>query len=251
MNLRSTTAAATMVIGAMTIGFGVAHAEPAPAAAQPISYSVKLVDKTVVATLKGGTFELTKSDEELKEPDLYTVKDELGNTVVSAPLDVNVDQTPVDVKPVVKEDGKVLELTPDQSVKIEQKVNTVNAVAKPIASPDEDQRAMNEFSTQFGIATAVGGFVGTAIGVVAGGVIGCILGLPLLGVGCIPAAIAGAGIGGILGTLAVGGPILTLAGIDLLNTLQAAPGTTKFADKSVPAQQPASAQQPVPAQQPN
>src|SRR6476469_2304511 len=111
MNLRSTTAAATMVIGAMTIGFGVAHAEPAPAAAQPISYSVKLVDKTVVATLKGGTFELTKSDEELKDPDLYTVKDELGNTVLSVPLDVNVDQTPVDVKPVVKDDGKVLELT--------------------------------------------------------------------------------------------------------------------------------------------
>jgi hypothetical protein len=100
---------------------------------------------------------------------------------------------------------------------------------QPIASPLENQRAMNDFSTQFGIATAVGGFVGTAIGVVVGGITGCILGLPLFGVGCLPAAVAGAGVGGILGTIAVGGPALGIAGLDLINTLQAAPGTTKWA----------------------
>ncbi|MEU7766846.1 hypothetical protein AB0B25_17185 [Nocardia sp. NPDC049190] len=233
MKLRRTTAAAAMVIGAMTIGLGTAHAdEPAPAADQAIRYSVKLVDKTVVTTLKGGTFELAKSSEDVKDNDVYKIKDGQGNTVLSLPIAFKVAETVVPVKPVVKDDDTVLELTPDQSVAVpkDKPVNTVNVVAQPIASPVENQRAQNEFASQFGIATAVGGFLGTAIGVIAGGVIGCILGLPFLGVGCIPAAIAGAGIGGILGTVAVGGPALAIAGMDLINTLQAPDGTTKWSE---------------------
>ena len=66
MKFRRTTAAAAMVIGAMTIGLGTAHADAEPAA-DPIRYSVKLVEKTVVTTLKGGTFELAKSSEDVKE----------------------------------------------------------------------------------------------------------------------------------------------------------------------------------------
>ncbi|UAK33724.1 hypothetical protein K8O92_07250 [Nocardia asteroides] len=229
MNFRRTTAAAAMVIGAMTIGLGTAHAEP-DAAPDPIRYSVKLVEKTVVTTLKGGTFELAKSSEDVKEDDVYKIKDSQGNDVLALPIAFTVAGTVVPVKPVVKEDATVLELTPDQSVEVprDKPANAVNVVAQPIASPIENQRAQNEFASQFGIATAVGGFVGTAIG---GAVIGCILGLPFLGVGCIPAAIAGAGIGGILGTVAVGGPMLAVAGIDLINTLQAPEGTTKWADK--------------------
>ncbi|MEU2255799.1 hypothetical protein ABZ540_21770 [Nocardia xishanensis] len=240
LNLRRTTAAAALVIGAMTIGLGTAHAEPAEPA-QAINYSVKLVDKTVVTTLKGGTFELAKSSDDVKENDIYLVKDEAGNTVIELPLDFKVADIAVPVKPELKNDGKVLELTPDQNAipadkKASVATNTVNVVAKPIASPLENQRAQNEFASQFGIATAVGGFLGTAVGVIAGGIIGCILGLPLLGVGCIPAAIAGAGIGGILGTIAVGGPALAVAGMDLINTLQAPEGTTKWADKPKAAQ---------------
>jgi hypothetical protein len=235
MKLRSTVPAAAMVIGAMTIGLGSAHAEPAaPAPEPPVSYSIKLVDKTVVTTLKGGTFELAKSSEDVKENDLYNIKDDRGNLLVSLPVGFKVGESEVPVKPVLKNDNKVLELTPEQGVAVDQKVNTVNVVAKPIASAIENQRAQNEFASQFGIATAVGGFLGTATGVIIGGVVGCILGLPLLGVGCIPAAIAGAGIGGILGTIAVGGPALAIAGMDLVNTLQAADGTTKWADKPMP-----------------
>ncbi|WP_330233520.1 hypothetical protein OHA40_14215 [Nocardia sp. NBC_00508] len=233
MKLRRTTAAAAMVIGAMTIGLGTAHADEPAATPDPIRYSVKLVEKTVVTTLKGGTFELAKSSEDVKEDDVYKIKDSQGDTVMVLPIAFKVADTVVPVKPVVKEDDTVLELTPDQSVDVpkDKPVNTVNVVAQPIASPIENQRAQNEFASQFGIATAVGGFLGTAVGVVLGGVIGCILGLPFLGVGCIPAAIAGAGIGGILGTVAVGGPALLVAGMDLLNTLQAPDGTTKWADQ--------------------
>ncbi|WP_454199810.1 hypothetical protein [Nocardia sp. Marseille-Q1738] len=233
MKLRRTTAAAAMVIGAMTIGLGTAHADEPAATPDPIRYSVKLVEKTVVTTLKGGTFELAKSSEDVEEDDIYKIKDAQGNTVLAMPIAFKVADTVVPVKPVVKDDSTVLELTPDQSVAVpkDKPVNTVNVVAQPIASPLENQRAQNEFASQFGIATAVGGFLGTAVGVVLGGVIGCILGLPFLGVGCIPAAIAGAGIGGILGTVAVGGPALLVAGMDLLNTLQAPDGTTKWADQ--------------------
>ncbi|MBF6193439.1 hypothetical protein [Nocardia implantans] len=235
MNLRRTTAAAAMVIGAMTIGLGTAHAEPAAATPDPIRYSVKLVEKTVVTTLKGGTFELAKSSEDVKEDDVYRIKDSEGNAVLTLPIAFKVADTVVPVKPVVKEDNTVLELTPEQGVNVnvpkDKPLNAVNVVAQPIASPIENQRAQNEFASQFGIATAVGGFLGTAIGVIGGAVIGCILGLPFLGVGCIPAAIAGAGIGGILGTVAIGGPALLVAGIDLVNTLQAPEGTTKWADK--------------------
>jgi hypothetical protein len=248
MKLRSTVSAAAVVIGAMTVGMGTAHAEPAaPAPAQPVSYSIKLVDKTVVTTLKGGTFELAKSSEDVKENDLYNIKDDRGNLLISLPVGFKVGESEVPVKPVLKNDNKVLELTPEQGVApVDQKVNTVNVVAKPIASAIENQRAQNEFASQFGIATAVGGFLGTATGVVIGGIVGCILGLPLLGVGCIPAAIAGAGIGGILGTIAVGGPALAIAGMDLINTLQAPDGTTKWAEKPVAA--PAAA--PAPAAEP-
>ncbi|MGK8511397.1 hypothetical protein ACRS5S_26365 [Nocardia asiatica] len=232
MKFRRTTAAAALVIGAMTIGSATAHADAEPAA-DPIRYSVKLVEKTVVTTLKGGTFELAKSSEDVKEDDVYKIKDSQGNEVLTLPIAFKVADTVVPVKPVVKEDATVLELTPDQNVNVpkDKPATTVNVVAQPIASPIENQRAQNEFASQFGIATAVGGFLGTAVGVIGGAVIGCILGLPFLGVGCIPAAIAGAGIGGILGTVAVGGPMLAVAGIDLINTLQAPEGTTKWADK--------------------
>ncbi|MEV0028766.1 hypothetical protein [Nocardia sp. NPDC050793] len=239
LNLRRTTAAAALVIGAMTIGMGTAHAEPAEPA-DAINYSVKLVDKTVVTTLKGGTFELAKSSDDVKENDIYLVKDEAGNTVIELPLDFKVADIPVPVKPEVKNDGKVLELTPDQNAipadKKNTKVDSVSLALKPVASPMENQRAQNEFASQFGIATAVGGFLGTALGVVAGGVIGVAVGLVecLTIVGCIaaiPTIAAFAGIGGILGTIALGGPALALAGMDLLNTLQAPEGTTKWADK--------------------
>ncbi|MFE3441394.1 hypothetical protein ACFXNW_00010 [Nocardia sp. NPDC059180] len=241
MKIRKTTAVAAMVTGAMAMGFGTAHAEPAAEAAQPISYSVKLVDKTVVTTLKNGTFELAKSSEDVKEDDVYLIKDGKGATVVSLPLEFSVEDVVVPVEPVVKEDGKVLELTPDQAAvpadKLAgKKVNAVDMAIKPIASPIENQRAQNEFASQFGIATAVGGFLGTAIGVVAGGIIGVAVGLIecLTIVGCIaaiPTIVAFAGIGGLLGTIAIGGPALAIAGMDLMNTLNAAPGTTKWTDE--------------------
>jgi hypothetical protein len=98
-------------------------------------------------------------------------------------------------------------------------------VAKDIASPAENQAAMSDFATKFGIATAVGGFIGTALGAV----IGCAV---TFVAGCFPGLVTGAGVGGIIGTIVVGGPTLIAAGVDLLNTMQAAPGSTQWATTS-------------------
>ncbi|MFI6171542.1 hypothetical protein ACIBCN_32525 [Nocardia sp. NPDC051052] len=235
MNLRRTTAGAALVIGAMTIGLGTAHAEPVAAPADPgINYSVKLVDKTVVASLKGGTFSVTEKDgATAADPKISVanVRDGQGNTLVSFPLDVDVDGKLVPVKTEVKKDGAVLEVTPQKPADLvitDKPVVAKPTVAQDIASPMENQRAQNEFASNFGIATAIGGFVGTAIGAT----IGCILTIAAM---CLPGLVAGAGIGGILGTIAVGGPALIAAGVELLNTFQAADGTTKWADKPLPA----------------
>ncbi|MBF6287695.1 hypothetical protein [Nocardia cyriacigeorgica] len=242
MKLRKTTAVAAMVTGAMAMGFGTAHAEPAAEAAQPISYSVKLVDKTVVATLKGGTFSLTEkematkegkpiaapsevgSEAEAPKVKVLDIKDDKGNTVVSFPLEFDINGTDVPVTSEVKKDATVLEVTPEkpEGVDLSKPVGV-----KPIASPMENQRAMNDFASKFGIGTAIGGFVGTAIGAV----VGCAFGMPLFGVGCLAGIPIGAGIGGILGTVAVGGPALVAAGVELITVLQAPEGTTQWADK--------------------
>lgn len=245
MNLRRTTAAAALVIGAMTVSLGTAHAEPAPAAApQDIKYSVKMVEKTIVTKLLGGTFDLTKVEEiaegatEPTTTEVATVKDAKGDVVMTLPMNFSVAGIDVPVKPVVKEDGAVLELTPERPANLPEGTQ-VNAVAiKPIASPVENQRAMNEFTTQFGLATAIGGFVGTAVGVIIGGAIGVALGAIqcatlVLCIAAIPTFVALAGIGGVLGTIAFGAPALGVAGLDLLNTMQAAPGTSKWSDENM------------------
>ncbi|MBF6062762.1 hypothetical protein IU500_13735 [Nocardia terpenica] len=276
MKFRRGTAAAAMVIGAMTIGLGTAHADPAPAPAQPsIDYAAKLVDKTVVTKLKGGTFELAEKPGAPGEDaqQVVNVKDPAGNIAMEMPLDFRFAGVKIPVKSDVKEDGTVLEITPDKPADVvingaqqvaarpmvpaeelqraedakkqadaDAKTQAAAPVAKaqPIASATENQRAMGDFTTKFGLATAVGGFVGTAIGAA----IGCVVTLPLA---CIPGLLTGAGVGGIIGTVVAGGPTLVAAGVDLVNTLQAPDGTTQWAD---PAQQAAAKQQAAAAQQP-
>ncbi|WP_227979275.1 hypothetical protein [Nocardia spumae] len=221
MKLQRLTAVSALVVGALTAGTAAVHADPGPAPApSAIKYSVKLVDKTVVATLQGGTFRLAEDGRS------YAVTDAHGATVVSLPTEIRLADTAIPVKSVIGHDDTVLELTPERTVTVEHPGSAV----RPIASAMENHKALNDFDTNFGIATAVGTFLGTAVGAIVGGITGCILGLPLLGLGCIPAAVAGAGIGGVLGTIVIGGPALAITGFDVINTLSAAPGTTKWAD---------------------
>ena len=109
--------------------------------------------------------------------------------------------------------------------------------AQPVASPMEDHRAMEAFTTQLGVATSLGGFAGT----IPGAAVGCLIGAGVIAVptafmatpiGCAAGAVTGAAAGGIIGTIAVGGPALAITGADLVSTLTAAPGTTKWASNN-------------------
>ncbi|WP_062987954.1 hypothetical protein [Nocardia anaemiae] len=253
MKLCDSTAAAILVIGAVTLGAGVSHAEPVAAPArQDITYSVKLVEKTVVASVRGGTFTLAKAaeselaaggdgrlvdkdgtlvDKEGKAADIADVVDVVdladtdGHVVLTLPLRFRVADTDIPVKPAVEKDGTVLELAPQKPAGLD--VSQPLAV-KPVASMTENYRARDEFATQFGLATAVGGFVGTAIGAV----VGCVA---TIAAGCILGLTTGAALGGIIGTIAVGGPVLIASGVDYVNTMLAPDGTTRFADKTTQA----------------
>jgi hypothetical protein len=263
MKLCDSSAASILVIGAVALGAGIAQAQPAAPAARDINYSVKLVDSTVVTRLEGGTFELSKAlgselaaggesrlveengtlvDKNGKAADIADVVDVVdledrdGHTVLTMPLQFHIAQTAVPVTPVVKKDGTVLELATQKPAGLPA---AQPLVVKPVASMVENQRARNEFASQFGLATAVGGFVGMAVGAIAG----CAL---TIAAGCIAGLATGATVGGIIGTVIAGGPTLLVAGVDLVNTMMAADGTTRFADKPPTTQ---SAQpQPQPAQ---
>ncbi|NNH74325.1 hypothetical protein HLB23_31505 [Nocardia uniformis] len=245
MEFRSTPAAATLVIGALVLGAASAHAQPET---PNLTYSTKLVDKMVVTTLQGGTFELSKAlDTELTDGgverlterdgllvrsdgsaadiadvvDVVDVVDAQGRVALTLPLDFRFAGYEIPVAPTVEKDGSVLQLTPEKPAGLDI---TEPLAVKPIASQSENQRALNEFITHFGLATSIGGFVGTAIGAT----IGCVA---TIVAGCIGGLMTGASVGGILGTIIVGGPTLIASGIDYLTTVQAADGTTRWADK--------------------
>lgn len=225
MNFRRTTAAAALVIGAMTVAMGTAHAEEAP---QDIKYSVKLVDKTVVATVKNGTFSIVEQDGETPEAPktkIAEIKDTRGDVVVALPIAFSIDGAQIPTKAEVVKDSTVLELTPEKpaGVAIGQQLVSPKPVLKDIASAQENQKAINDFSSKFSIGTAIGTFVGTAIGAA----IGCVVTIPL----CIPGLTVGAAVGGIVGMIAIGGPTMAVTGWELLQVLQAPDGTTVWADK--------------------
>lgn len=214
MRMRKLSAVLVPLIAAVTVGAStVAHAEPVPV--PDVGYEAKLVGDKVVTTLTNGTFET--------DGGIVEVKDAADNTLVSFPLAFRQDGLEYPLGHQIADEGRMLELS---VVKDVSKARPVPVT--PVASLEENRRAMDTFASQFGLATAVGGFIGLA----AGAVIGCIIGLPAGGVGCLPGLATGASVGGIIGTIVVGGPTLVVAGIDLIQTLAAEPGTTKWMEQT-------------------
>jgi hypothetical protein len=197
---------------------GTAYAAPVPAppAADLIRYQMKLVDRTVVITLDRGTFAVTGDGRSVD------IKDPAGRSAVELPLSFRLDHVTYPLRHSVSGGGNVLRLTPPSGLSVMGPLRV-----EPIASPAEDQAAEYEFSSRFGIADAVGTFIGTAIGAFIGWaappclftlIPACAVSIPF-----------GAAVGGIIGAVVVGGPTLVSAGIDLIQTLNAPPGTTRWA----------------------
>lgn len=210
MRIRKIAAAVVPLIATATFGAATAHA--VPAAAPDIGYRTELVGETVVTTLTHGTFEVAG--------ETVDIVDESGATVLTLPLAVRAGGTEYPLPHAVREEGRVLELT---AVKDPA---TARPAAEPVASPQENLAAQDNLTSQLGLASAIGGLVGTAVGAVIG-----LLVTAGTGVGIPAGIVTGAALGGVLGTLAVGGPTLIIAAVDLVNTFTAPPGTTRWADK--------------------
>ncbi|MBL1077692.1 ammonium transporter [Nocardia sp. 2] len=203
--LRKITAIAAPVVTAVAIaGAGTAHAET-----PDVSYESKLVGNTVVTKLTNGSFAVSGG--------AVSVNDNAGNTLVTLPLSLRDGDLEYALPYAVSGDGSTLEITAVRDA------STARPAVREVASPAENLAAQENFASQFGIATAIGSLLGLGIGAVVG----------LLGFAGGPAGIgtviAGATLGGIIGTLVVGGPALVIAGFGLIGTLLAAPGTTQWA----------------------
>ncbi|OLT31187.1 ammonium transporter [Rhodococcus sp. BGS-1C] len=219
MKLSKLVATAAFLAAAMGLASGTAYADPAPAApstSEEIGFESNLEDRTIVTTIDAGVFKVADDGKTVD------VLDSADNVVVTLPLSFNLGGLNFPYEQNVDDDGKTLRLVPVLDF-TKASADSRSVGATPVASPDENLKAQQTFSSQLGIATAIGGLTGTIIGA-ALGLIG-IVGGPTV----IASVITGAGIGGVVGTIIAGGPTLVIAGIDLIGTLTAPPGTTKFA----------------------
>jgi hypothetical protein len=221
MKLRKLAAVATMTIAAMGITAGTSYA--APAAQDEINYESHVDGQSVVTVIDAGAFQVSGDGQSVE------LQDNAGNTVVSLPLAVQLGDIQLPFAREISEDGKTLTLTPSTDLsqatpvapedKVVPGITPVALKVTDVASPDENLKAQQNFASQLGIATAVGGLTGTIIGAIIGTFV-----MPAVG------TVAGAGIGGVIGTIVVGGPTLAIAGIGLIQTLTAPPGTTVYAN---------------------
>ncbi|KZF08715.1 hypothetical protein A2J03_03940 [Rhodococcus sp. EPR-157] len=221
MKLSKLVVTSVLVAAAMGLASGTAYADPtpdAPATTENINYESNLEDRTIVTTIDAGVFKVADDGKTVD------VLDSADKVVVTLPLSFNLGGLNFPYEQNVTDNGKTLRLVPQVDL-TKASANSRSIGATQVASTEENLIAQQTFATQLGIATAIGGLTGTAIGAIAGAIIGA----PTLA-GIVATVPIGATIGGIIGTIVAGGPTLVVAGIDLINTLTAAPGTTKFAD---------------------
>ncbi|MFI5782264.1 hypothetical protein [Nocardia sp. NPDC051570] len=191
----------------------VVHAQPP----QELHYSAGLSGDSVLLSIDAGSLVVADGQLQIRDP---------GNVVVGGiPLvyERNGRRWPI----AASVDGRTARITPS--------VDPAAAIPAPDPmltqvdlNPGSDQfnDALSHFSTEVGVATALGALIGTAIG--AG--LGCLLGglaagavaaVPTIGVlavpgflgGCLVTAVAGGAIGGLIGTIAFGVPVAIAAAI--------------------------------------
>ena len=201
------TALAVAAVGAST---GISSADPST----DVNYEAKIVDKSIVTTIDAGLFKVSGDGHSV------VLQDSKGADLVSLPLAYNLGDLQFPFDRTISEDGKTLTLTPiTDSAKAAPRPESAPAAKEwtPVASPEENDRAIAHFQSQLGLGTQVGSLLGT------------IVGLPVAAALCLGGLATGAGIGGVAGTILGGGGAAVVAGIDLVNTLNAPAGTTVWA----------------------
>ncbi|MGI5219091.1 hypothetical protein [Nocardia sp. CA-290969] len=226
MRICRSTFTAALAATAVVVGMSTASADPNPTPAAAVAYQAALVDKSVVTTLDQGTFSLQHAGASV------AVRNTAGEVVDTLPLTYSLDGQRLALRQEISDDGRTLTITPDTS-------GLNRAALRPVASPLENQLAMNDLINAVSISTSLGTLVGTAIGAIAGIGVGIVLSgaaCVALSLGCIVAVLPimslTAGVGGIAGLIIAGGPTAAAAAFEYVTTLNAPPGTSKYAEQT-------------------
>lgn len=230
MKLKKLAIVATMTAAAMGITAGTSYAAPAaPSAEDKINYEVRPEGDSVVTVIDAGSFTISGDGTQVE------LQDNDGNAVISLPLAVQLGDLQLPFEREISEDGKTLTLTPvvdpskatpvEPEDKVAMGITPVGLKLSDVASPDENLKAQQNFVSQLGMATAIGTVAGAIIGCVVGAIPGSII----PGAGTILGCAGGAGVGGTIGAFVAGGPTAVIAGIGVVETLLAAPGTSQWA----------------------
>ncbi|MQY30947.1 hypothetical protein [Nocardia aurantia] len=210
----TTTGLATLV-AAITITGAPAQAQPGPAG----QVRVALDGHSVILTLDNTRF--ARADEQV------AVVDGAGATVTTIPTAIEVNQQRFALSDSISGDARTLTLTPDLPA-----ITAAHLV--PVASPMEEQLAMDQLAADLNSDT----FSGLLLGALVGSVVGLGLGLAsclVTGPACLAvvpaAASAFATGGGVVGTLVGGGAALAGSGWKYLLTIQSPPGQSPYADQ--------------------
>ncbi|MGV9415335.1 hypothetical protein ACWDOP_36010 [Nocardia sp. NPDC003693] len=209
---------------ALTVAGGVATANAQPGAApDAIGYRVNLEHDVVVAALDRGVFAVAEDDSSI------AIRDDAGRLRETLPLTFTLDGQKMPLRQEISTDRRTLRLTPDLST-------LDRAALRPVASPLENQLAMNDLINAVSLGTSIGSLIGTAIGTVAGVGVGVALAgasCLVLSLGCVvtvlPIVSMVAAAGGLAGLIVAGGPAAAAAAFGYWSTLSAEPGRSRYA----------------------
>ncbi|WP_067814706.1 hypothetical protein [Nocardia inohanensis] len=222
MNIRRATLTAALLATSIVTTTATAGATP-QSEPEAVTYHAGLEDRSVVTTLDHGRFTLAEDQRSV------AVVDIAGQVLDALPLSLSLDGQQLPIRSQVSEDGRTLRLTPD--------VSAIDRTAlKPVASPLENQLAMNDLINAVSLGTSIGSLIGTAIGAAVGiGVGFAVAGASclVLSIGCVVAvlpivSLVGAA-GGLAGLVIAGGPTAAYGLYEYVSTLRADPGQSKYA----------------------
>ncbi len=236
MNKNRIVATAALLIAALGVGTGAAHAAPTQTKVKPVHYEIKRTGGYVAIKIADGSF--TKDGHQLNIRALN------GQSVGQLPLTYQLDNVERPILATIA--GDTATLTPVRTgpgrhvVQLTRKVTldqAKHAVAESF-SP-RDQQALGAFSNRSTIGAFMSAAIGAAVGVVSGCVIGAAIATiataPILAIfgagpvaGCIAGALLFAPLFGAAGLLTIGVPLIIFAAYQYFSTITS-PCTTKGA----------------------
>lgn len=211
----------TICAGAMVATMGTAAADPAPAA---VGYHAAANPSgSVTVELTHGTFAVDPAGASI------AVRDNAGQVLDSIPLAYAVGDQRMPIHEQISADATAVTLVPETA-------GLHPDALTPVASPLENQLAMNDLVNAVSIGTSVGTLIGTAVGATLGIGLGIALAgasCAVLSVACVVAvlpivSLAGAA-GGVAGLVLGGGPGVAIGVYRYVQTITSAPGTSEYA----------------------